>query len=99
MFSFLEERYGEIRFPISTEDLAHLIERESEDLDLYANLTAHGPDVDGVTEWLGERPCVKISVLLAAADHRENRLRTTLTHEYGHVHFHTALLGTRCLPA
>ena len=92
VFSFLEENYGEVKFPISTEDLACLIERESEDLDRFADLTEYGPDVEGLTEWSGQkRPCVKISALLANDDYRENRLRTTLTHEYGHVHFHTAL--------
>ena len=71
--------------------MTRLIERESEDLDLYADLTDYGADVEGLTEWCEQRPCVKISALLAADGYRENRLRTTLTHEYGHVHFHTAL--------
>ena len=91
IFSFLKENYGEVKFPISTDDLTRLIERESEDLDLYADLTDYGADVEGLTEWCEQRPCVKISALLAADGYRENRLRTTLTHEYGHVHFHTAL--------
>ena len=91
VFSFLKENYGEVKFPISTDDLTRLIERESEDLDLYADLTAYGADVEGLTEWCEQRPCVKISALLAADGYRENRLRTTLTHEYGHVHFHTAI--------
>jgi len=34
---------------------------------------------------------VKISRELSADERRENRLRTTLTHEYGHVHFHNFL--------
>ena len=91
IFNFLKENYGEVTFPISTDDLTRLIERESEDLDLYADLTDYGADVEGLTEWCEQRPCVKISALLAANGYRENRLRTTLTHEYGHVHFHTAL--------
>ena len=89
--SFLQERYGKVKFPISTEDLQRLIERESVDLDLYADLTKSGPDVDGLTVWLGDGPHVRISALLANDRHRQNRLRTTLTHEYGHVHFHTPL--------
>ena len=91
VFSFLKEKYGEVGFPIVTEDLANLIERESDDLDLFADLTEYGPDVEGVTEWLGQRPCVKISASLANDDYRQNRLRTTLSHEFGHVHFHTPL--------
>ena len=91
VFSFMQEKYGEVKFPISTEDLTRLIERESEDLDLYADLTEFGPDVEGLTVWLAQGPHVKISALLANDHYRQNRLRTTLTHEYGHVHFHTAL--------
>ena len=34
---------------------------------------------------------MKISATLAEDGRRENRLRTTLTHEYGHVHFHAYL--------
>jgi Zn-dependent peptidase ImmA (M78 family) len=34
---------------------------------------------------------VRISTALAEAVNRENRLRTTLTHEYAHVHFHRFL--------
>ncbi len=90
--SFLKKHHGEAKFPVSTDDLTRLIERDSDDLDLYADLTAFGPDVEGVTEFRpGQRPLVKISAFLTSDDHRENRLRTTLTHEYGHVHFHAYL--------
>ena len=89
---FLEENYGEAKFPVSTDDLTRLIERDSDDLDFYADLSEFGPDVEGVTEFrLGPRPRVKISALLANDIRYENRLRTTLTHEYGHVHLHTRL--------
>ena len=91
VFSFMREKYGEVKFPILTEDLTRLIERESEDLDLYADLTEYGPDVEGLTVWFEQGPHVKISELLANDQYRQNRLRTTLTHEYGHVHFHTPL--------
>jgi hypothetical protein len=87
--AFLRSRYGEIRFPISTEDLTRLIEQDTEDLDLYADLLSFGPDVEGVTEFtLGKKPTVKISEKLSGDDRYKNRLRTTLTHEYGHVRFH-----------
>ena len=90
--SFLKEHHGEAKFPVSTDDLTRLIERDSDDLDLYADLTAFGPDVEGVTQFRpGQKPLVKISALLASDDRRENRLRTTLTHEYGHVHLHAYL--------
>ena len=94
IFSFLMDRYSEIIFPISTEDLTCLIERDVEDLDQYADLTNYGPDVEGLTEWLQDKIYVKISGPLHENTSRENRLRTTLAHEYGHVHFHTELWKT-----
>jgi Zn-dependent peptidase ImmA (M78 family) len=90
--SFQKDSYGEIKFPVSTSDLTRLIEREADDLDLYADLSEYGSDVEGVTEFFrGRKPCVKISRELSEDERRENRLRTTLTHEYGHVHFHAYL--------
>src|SRR5690606_3646096 len=55
-------------------------------------LSDYGPDVEGVTEFRpGKKPNVKISEALSNDQRRENRLRTTLTHEYGHVRFHAYL--------
>jgi hypothetical protein len=89
--TFLRKRHGDVSFPISTDDLTCLIE-EKADFDSYADLTAEGDDVEGVTEFRsGRRPIVRISCALAEAVNRDNRLRTTLTHEYGHVHFHRFL--------
>jgi hypothetical protein len=90
--AFLTDLYGEVKFPVRTEDLKKLIERDADDLDVYADLTSYGQDVEGVTEFTpGERPKVRVSASLTEDDRRENRLRTTLTHEYGHVHFHAYL--------
>ncbi|MDR4485260.1 MAG: ImmA/IrrE family metallo-endopeptidase [Nitrospirales bacterium] len=90
--NFLREKYGVVNFPVSTSDLTCLVERAAHDLDLYADLSAFGPDVEGLTEFSpGQKPNVKISAPLAEDKRRENRLRTTLTHEYGHVRFHTYL--------
>lgn len=89
---FLRDRYGKIEFPVSTDDLTLLIERDTEDFDPYADLLIYGDDVEGVTEFqLGKKPNVKIAEALSVDERRENRLRTTLTHEYGHVHFHAYL--------
>jgi hypothetical protein len=89
---FLNDLYGNIRYPIATEDLKKLIERDADFLDVYADLSCYGSDVEGVTEFRpGQKPSVQISASLTASDRHENRLRTTLTHEYGHVHFHTYL--------
>jgi len=89
--SFLMESYGEVRYPISTNDLTILVEQHTSELDLYADLANAGSDVEGVTDFLpGRKPSVRISNALQAP-YLENRLRSTLTHELGHVKFHEAL--------
>jgi Zn-dependent peptidase ImmA (M78 family) len=90
--ALLCQRHGAIRYPVTTEDLAVLIEQEAQDLDLYADLAAEGTGVEGVTYFdPGKRPRVAVSADLTNDDRRQNRLRTTLTHEFGHVHFHNFL--------
>lgn len=90
--NFLHGKYGEVSFPVSTEDLTILIESETSDLDQYADLTSEGDDVEGVTFFFSDRkPIVKIAEELAATGFREHRLRTTLAHELGHVKLHTGL--------
>ncbi len=85
--AFLNKKYGKVEFPVKTDDLTILIE-EKADLDSYADLSGEPGEVEGVTEFVpGKRPAVKISEALSSP-HMENRLRTTLTHEYGHIHFH-----------
>ncbi len=89
---FLKGLHGAAHYPVRTDDLTKLIERDTTDLDLYADLSGYGPDVEGVTEFTpGQKPRVLISASLSQSPSQENRLRTTLTHEYGHVHFHSYL--------
>jgi len=86
---FLVRRHGKADFPISTEDLTVLIEEATEDLDTFADLSTLGQDVEGATDFFeGRRPRVRIDGRLASDPRRTNRLRTTLTHEYGHVRLH-----------
>jgi len=90
--AFLKKKYGTADFPITTDDLTTLIEQDVSDLDQYADLTPYGAGVEGMTEFLRSRknPAVRISETI----HRhENRLRTTLTHEYGHVVLHAYLFA------
>lgn len=76
-------------YPVTTDDLAVLIEQRAEDLDLYADLTEEGADVEAVTDFVpGERPRVRINHKLSEDPRRAHRLRTTLAHELGHVVFH-----------
>jgi len=88
---FLERKYGKITFPICTDDLATLIEQDVTDLDQYADLSRYGEGVEGMTEFArAGKPKVAISEKV----HRyENRLRTTMSHEYGHVRLHAYLFA------
>lgn len=89
--TFLQARHGRVAYPITTNELTILIEQETIDLDLYAELSSEGDGVEGVTEFFRRgKPRVRITEALSAPG-RENRLRTTLTHELGHVKFHTFL--------
>lgn len=90
--AFLQKRHGEIRFPVTTDELHVLIEQTGASVDAYADLRAYGADVEGVTAFFPDRdPEVSISEQLANDPRRENRLRTTLSHEFGHVHLHRHL--------
>lgn len=90
MTSFLRDRHGRVTFPVSTDDLTVLLEREVDDLDNGCMLE---DGVDGLTDFFPRRkPHVKIASRLQAPNY-ENRLRTTLTHEYGHVLLHGFLFA------
>jgi hypothetical protein len=89
---FLEKKYGISCFPISTDDLSVMVEQDTSDLDLYADLSGLGEDVEGLTDFFPhKKPVVKIARELSLESWRHDRLRTTLAHEYGHVKFHTFL--------
>lgn len=90
--AYLRKRYDAIAYPLTTNDLTILLEQHVADLDLYSDLTDEGDDVEGVTEFVGDgKPKVKVDRRLTEQHWRENRLRTTLAHEFGHVRFHTFL--------
>lgn len=90
MTRFLWDRHGRVAFPASTEDLTVLLEREVDDLD---NGCVLEDGVDGLTDFFPRRkPHVKIASRLQAPNY-ENRLRTTLTHECGHVLLHGSLFA------
>lgn len=91
--SFMRELSGEFTLPIPTDILTKLIERDAQYLDLYADLTGEeGTNVEGVTDFRpGSKPIVRVASSLSEGSNRGHRLRTTLTHEYGHVKFHNYL--------
>jgi hypothetical protein len=96
-------RAGAPVYPLTTDDLTVLVEAVTDDLDLYADLSAEAPDAEGVTDFYpGQRPRVRIARALSESARREHRLRTTLAHELGHVQLHACLWtldapgGPRC---
>lgn len=97
--AFLRREHGAAIYPITTNDLTILIEREVASLDLYADLSAEGEGVEGMTEFFRRgKPAVHVAAELSKPE-REHRLRTTLTHELGHVKFHHFLWTFETLPA
>lgn len=92
---FLHRHRGKIQYPITTDDLTVLIEQHVRDLDLYADLSADGPDVEGVCRFaVGQKPIIEVAEPLSSNERRANRLRTTLTHELGHAKLHDAVFQT-----
>jgi hypothetical protein len=89
---FFRPSHGSTPYPIPTDDLTRLIERDACDFDPGADLSHYGPNVEGVTEFAPTgKPRVRVTATLSYDEARENRYRTTLTHEYGHVHLHSYL--------
>jgi hypothetical protein len=89
--TFLQNKYGQIEFPLKTDDITVLIEEHTLDFDSFADLTDEGDDVEGVTYFeKGKKPIIRISEKLQES-YLENRLRTTLTHEFFHAYFHNFL--------
>jgi len=97
MESFLLSRYGQYSIPVPTEALEKLLDRETGKVNLYCDLSAEGEEVHGVTEFFpGQKPNVSIARELSYQHWREHRKRSTLPHEYGHVHWHTWLFDRYC---
>jgi hypothetical protein len=95
--SFLLSRYGQYSIPVPTEALVELLERETTEVNLYCDLSGEGEEVHGVTEFFpGQKPNVSIARELSFQHWREHRKRSTLPHEYGHVHWHAWLFDRYC---
>ena len=48
ILSFLREKYGECHLPIPTDDLSIMVQHDTSDLDLYADLSTEGEDIEVV---------------------------------------------------
>jgi IrrE N-terminal-like domain len=79
--------------PFSTDLLTNLIEAYAERLDLFADMEA---GLEGLTEIsANSAPFVRINRLLSTAYRSQNRLRSTLAHEFYHLYFHAPLYRER----
>jgi IrrE N-terminal-like domain len=89
---FLRKKYGEVCYPIRTDGLQVLIEQQPAELDCYSDLSSFGEDTQGATVFEPDGPTrVFISKELSEHAARENRFRTTLSHEVGHILLHGPL--------
>src|SRR5690242_20620387 len=83
----LRKRHGKVEYPVSTDDLFFMLEQVAI-VDSYATFEVEGRDTWGESEFVpGQQSRVRIASRLAENNRLENPLRTTLTHEHGHVVF------------
>jgi hypothetical protein len=95
LFTYLQKKYGSIDFPVRTDDLLCLLERDTQSLDLHADFAKENGQLGGLTEFLrGRKPVVRIAAKLTETPGLEYRLRAMLAHAYGHVRFHDFLFQT-----
>jgi hypothetical protein len=92
METFLAQKYGTSSYPIRTDDLTLLLEQQDVVLDPYHDLSRYGPETEGASVFEPGAPTrVYISRALSESPRRENRYRSTLAHELGHVLLHGPL--------
>lgn len=93
-----KRRQVEDLFPITADDLTTLIEDFVSDLNVYDDLSEFGAGVEGVTLFVpGRKPTVRICPSLSEA-FNQNRYRSTLAHEFGHVVLHDPMFQARSGP-
>jgi Zn-dependent peptidase ImmA (M78 family) len=91
----MKRHAGGFRLPIPTDEIVRMIEIESEDLDMFAELPE---GEEGHTDYfLDRKPDVMISNRLSDPRY-VNRMRFTLCHEFGHVWFHAPLWRNAQVP-
>ena len=89
---FLTRKYGSPLYPIKTGDLELLLEEQDVVLDPYCDLSHYGATTEGASVFEPNAPTrVSISRALSEDPRRENRYRSTLAHEFGHVLLHGPL--------
>lgn len=82
-------------FPVTSDDLVALIEHHAEDLNVYDDISHMGHGVEGATLFeVGRRPSVSVSPKLSESAN-QNRFKSTLAHEFGHVYLHDPMFQER----
>lgn len=82
-------------FPVTAEDLVALVEERAQDLNVYDDISHFGTGVEGVTLFsVGKKPNVQVSPELSEASN-QNRYKSTLAHELGHVVLHDPMFQQR----
>lgn len=90
-----KRRQADDLFPITADDLTTLIEDYVSDLNVYDELSEFGAGVEGVTLFVpGSKPTVRICPSLSEASN-QNRYRSTLAHEFGHVVLHDPMFQAK----
>ncbi|HSZ16712.1 MAG TPA: hypothetical protein VK764_06400 [Terracidiphilus sp.] len=92
---YLQKKYSDVSFPVKTDDLLSLLQRDTRRLDLNADFTTEGGQIEGLIEFRrGQKPVVRIAAQLRKNPGLEDRFRAALMHEYAHVRFHDFLFQT-----
>jgi Zn-dependent peptidase ImmA (M78 family) len=96
MCSFLISRHSKVTYPITTDDLIHLLENVAV-VDQYADLKDEsGNELWGLTEFApATSPLVRINAKLSSDERFANPFRTTLSHELAHVKLHGPLFEAK----
>lgn len=93
---FLTKHRGKVDYPLTTDDLTVLIEQHVRTLDVYADLSSDGDDVEGVARFaVGLQPVIEVATALSSDERRSNRFRTTLSHELGHAKLHDPIFQAK----
>lgn len=90
-----KRKAGQALFPITVDDLTTLIEDHVAHIDLYEDISSYGTGVEGLTEFaVGCKPTVLIAPELSES-RNQNRLKSTLAHELGHVILHDPMFQSK----
>ncbi len=94
----LQKRRSTVKlFPVTSDDLTTLLENYVSDLSLYDDLSSFGAGVEGITLFIpAKKPLVQVHPKLSESS-SQNRFRSTLAHELGHVVLHDPMFQAKAV--